>query len=90
MVVHKTVFRPVLVYGSESWVLTSRLKSMTQAVEINCLRRVEGVTRLDRGRGKLKIELSLKTVEDTQLMWFGQMCRKNLTSQVAAIWENQA
>ena len=41
--VFKTVFVPILTYGHESWVMTERMRSQTQASEMRFLRRIEGV-----------------------------------------------
>ena len=39
---------PTLLYGSETWTLQKRHKSKIQTMEMRYLRKVEGVTRLDR------------------------------------------
>ena len=39
---------PTLLYGSETWTLQKRHRSKIQAMEMRYLRKVEGVTRLDR------------------------------------------
>ena len=41
---------PTLFYGCETWTIQYRHESKLQAFEIMCLRRVEGVTRMDRVR----------------------------------------
>ena len=41
---------PALTYGCEAWVLTEREKSRLQATEMRVLRKIAGVTRLDRVR----------------------------------------
>lgn len=46
----KTILRPVLTYGSETWTSTTRLKSKVQAAEMRVLRLVKAVTRRDRLR----------------------------------------
>ena len=39
---------PTLLYGRETWTLQKRHRSKIQAMEMRYLRKVEGVTRLDR------------------------------------------
>ena len=39
---------PTLLYGSETWTLQKRQRSKIQAMEMRYLRRIEGVSRLDR------------------------------------------
>ena len=41
-----------LLYGCEMWTVQKRHESRLQACEMMCLRRVEGVTRLDRVRNE--------------------------------------
>ena len=46
-VINATVM-PTLLYACETWTLLERHKSKVQASEMRCLRRVEGVTILDK------------------------------------------
>lgn len=39
---YKTILRPVLTYGCECWVVTTRLKSRVQAAMMNVLRLIKG------------------------------------------------
>ena len=48
-VINVTVM-PTLLYACETWTLLERHKSKVQAFEMRCLRRVEGVTILDKVR----------------------------------------
>lgn len=53
LIVYKTIFRPTLIYGSESWVLNKSQKSKLQAVNMKYLRANKGVTRMDRIRSNI-------------------------------------
>ena len=80
--IYKTILRPVLTYGSETWTLTERLKSKIQAAEMRVLRIIKGVTRCDKIRNEeirreLEIEPILEYVERSQLRWFGHVMRMN-------------
>ena len=48
-VINATVM-PTLLYACETWTLLERHKNKIQALEMRCLRRVEGVTMLDKVR----------------------------------------
>ena len=80
ILIYKTILRPLLTYGSEAWVLTSKTRSKLQAAEMRALRLIYGVTRLDRRRNvdiqqELDVESILDFVERTQLRWYGHMMR---------------
>ena len=79
-VIYTTILRPILIYGHESWTLTSRTKSKVQAAEMKVLRLIKGVTRLDRIRNEsirneLEVEDVLRVVERGQLRWYGHVKR---------------
>jgi hypothetical protein len=44
----KVVARPTLIYGSETWVTTTRNMTGLEAAETRFLRSVKGYTRLDK------------------------------------------
>ena len=44
------VFVPILTYGHESWVMTESLRLLVQASEMRFLRRIEGVSLLNKVR----------------------------------------
>lgn len=95
MIVYKTVFRPILTYGSESWILTSRLHSKIQALDMKYLRRVKGISKRDRIRNdvvrqELGVESILEVVERNQLKWFGHVIRMRDERQVKNIWKAKA
>ena len=47
---HNAMVVSTLLYGCETWTILKRHESKLQALEVMCLRRVEGVTRKDRVR----------------------------------------
>ena len=72
-VVNATVM-PTLMYGCETWSLSKRQQSKVQATQMNVLRRIEGVSRLDRVRNvdvreKLRQEGVLDMVKSRQEKW---------------------
>ena len=65
---------PTLLYGCETWTVQKRHESRLQATEMLCLRRIEGVSRIDRVRNA-DIRESLGQVavvdmmKDRQMRW---------------------
>lgn len=93
--VYNTVFKPILTYGSESWILTNQMKSRIQATEMKYLRRVKGITRRDRVRNEairkdLKVEPVVKTIERQQLKWLGHLVRMGEERQPKRVWQARA
>ena len=65
---------PALMYGSETWTLQKRHRSRIQAMEMRYLRKIEGVTRLDRLsnediRRRLGAEAVLAVVDRKKKEW---------------------
>ena len=91
MNVYKVIFRPILTYGSESWILNNRQKSKLQAMDMKYLRKVKGVTRRDRIRNEdvrteLQIQSVLEFIENKQLSWWGHLQRMTDTRPAKEIW----
>ena len=53
---YKVVARPSLLYGSETWVTTTRDMTRLEAAEMRFLRCVKGCTRLDKIRSEVIIK----------------------------------
>ena len=78
--IYTSILRPVLIYGHESWTLTSKTRNQIQTAEMKVLRLIKGVTRLDRLRNEdirreLEVEDILKLIEKGQLRWYGHVKR---------------
>src|SRR5699024_6250922 len=76
----RSLFKSILTYGHESWILTERTRSRVQAAEMRFLRRIVGVTRMDRIRNvdirtALGVEPLLLSVEKSQMRWYGHVLR---------------
>jgi len=80
--VFEAVAVPTLTYGCESWVLKEREKSRLQATEMRVLRKIAGVTRMDRIRNetvreRLGVESVLEKVERRRECWKEKVeCKK--------------
>src|ERR1700755_1672748 len=80
VLVYTTMLRPMLMYGSEAWTLTTRTKSRVEAAEMKVLRLIVGVSRWERRRSseireELEVEPILDLVERQQLKWYGHVRR---------------
>lgn len=90
LTVYKTILRPVLMFACESWVLSQQNESRLQALEMKYLRRVLGVTRMDRLRNdyirkELEVESILELINKRKLQWFGHLARMNSERQVRKV-----
>jgi len=90
--VFKTIFRPILTYGCENWVITENVRSRLQAAEMRFLRRAAGHTRWDRIpnseiRTLFQIEPLLLFIERQQLRWLGHVLRMPYDRLVRSVFE---
>ncbi|CAH0555727.1 unnamed protein product [Brassicogethes aeneus] len=88
--VFKTVFRPILTFGCESWVLNKAQESKIGAIEMKFLRDIKRVTRMDRIRNtvireELEIETTIEYIKKRQLSWWGHLQRLNNKRQVKKV-----
>jgi len=64
---YKVVARPSLLYGSETWVTTTRDMTRLEAAEKRCLRSVKGYTRLDKIRSEvIRKEPEISGIQDVR------------------------
>jgi phage-related baseplate assembly protein len=67
---YKVVSRPLLLYGSETWVATKRDVTVLEAAEMRFLRSVTGYTRLDKIRNEvIRKELEISGIQDMRLKY---------------------
>ena len=81
-IIYNAILKPVIMYGSETWSLTSNTESKIQAAEMRVLRLIKGVTQRDRCRNKsvraeLKVEPLLWSIKKGRLRWYGHVKRMN-------------
>ena len=66
----KVVARPLLLYGSETWVTTTRDVTRLEAAEMRFLRSVKGYTRLDKIRSEvIRKQLEISGIQDVSLKY---------------------
>ena len=79
-IVYRSILKPIPLYGSENWSLTTRTESKLQAAEMRVLRLIKGVTRRDRIRNvnireELQVRPLLEEIVRNKLRWFGHVKR---------------
>ena len=90
--VYNSIYKPILLYGSESWPMTSRIEQQITAAEMRFLRKVANKTRRDLERN-VKIREDLGTtsittqIESKQLKWYGHVKRMHKDRIPRKVWE---
>ena len=79
--VYRTVVRPALMYGAETWALKKAQEKKLEVAEMRMLRWMCGVTKLDkirneRIRGTTKVGEITKKVQERRLKWYGHVMRR--------------
>ena len=78
--IYHTILKPILLYGSEAWSLTTSTESKLQAAEMQVLRTIKGVTRKDKIRNttirtELHVPPLLEEIERDRWRWYGHVMR---------------
>ena len=79
--VYKTVVRPAMMYGAETWAVKKAQEKKLDVAEMRMLRWMSGVTKLDRIRnerirGSTKVGEISKKVQESRLKWYGHVLRR--------------
>ncbi|KAI8479301.1 hypothetical protein Bbelb_429730 [Branchiostoma belcheri] len=84
---YKSLVASIFLYGCESWTTTAEAERRIEAFEMKCLRRILGISYLQRRTNESvrqeveevcgKQQSLLSTVKQRKLMWFGHVCRHN-------------
>ena len=80
--VYKTVVRPAMTYGAETWPIKKTQEKKMDVAEMRMLRWMCGVTRRDRIRndlirGTTKVTEVSKKLQERRLQWYGHVMRKD-------------
>ncbi|KAI5746693.1 hypothetical protein M8J77_006372 [Diaphorina citri] len=80
--IHKTVVRPAMMYGAETWALKKVHEKRLEVAEMRMLRWSCGVTRMDRIRNevirdKIKVTEVTKKIQERRLQWYGHVMRRD-------------
>ena len=78
---YKTVVRPAMMYGAETWAVKKAQEKKLDVAEMRMLRWMSGVTKLDRIRnerirGTTKVGEISKKVPESRLKWYGHVLRR--------------
>ena len=78
--VYKTVVRPALLYGAETWATTRGQEARLEVNEMRMLRWMCGVTRRDKIRnehirGTTRVVQASKKITEKRLKWYGHVRR---------------
>ena len=83
---YKAVFRPTLLYGTETWVTAKRDMTRLEAAEMRFLRSVKGYTRLDRIRSDvIRKELEISGIQDVRSKYRQNWIRIIATAMIIII-----
>ena len=92
---YKGIIEPSLLYGCETWVLNVRDKNRMEAVEMNCLRNICGLRRIDRVPNVEIRRMCGKNVSVSQRMdqgvlrWFGHVERMGNERLVKKVYDSE-
>ena len=78
--VYRTVVRPAMLYGAETWATTKRQESRIEVNEMRMLRWMCGVTRKykirnEHIRGTTKVVQASRKITERRLKWYGRVMR---------------
>ena len=90
--VYKTVVRPAMMYGAETWPLKKTQERKLEVEEMKMLRWMCGVTKMDkirneRIRGTAKVEKISKKNQGRRLQWYGHVKRREEEYVVRRVME---
>ena len=77
--VYKTVVRPAMMYGAETWAVKKAHEKKLDVAEMRMLRWMSGVIKMDRIRneriirGTTKVGEISKKVQESRLKWYGHV-----------------
>ena len=80
--VYKTVIRPAMLYGAETWATTKRQEKRIEVTEMRMLRWMCGVTRKDKIRnehirGTTRVAQASKKITERRLNCYGHVMRRD-------------
>lgn len=86
LLIHKAIFRPTLMYGSESWVDSGNIFQDLEVADMNVARMISGTSRRDQWENRIRnddirCELGIDSIDEaarkSRLRWYGHTLRMN-------------
>ena len=86
LLIHKAIFRPTIMYGSESWVDSGYLIHDLEVADMNVARMISGTSRRDQWENRIRnddirSELGIDSIDEaarkSRLRWYGHTLRMN-------------
>ena len=79
--IYKTMIRPVMMYGAETWTLTRKEEGLLERAEMRMLRWILGVSLRDKKRNEdiretLGVACITDKVREARMRWYGHVMRK--------------
>ena len=90
--IYKTIIRPVMLYGAESWTVKKKDIDLLERTEMKMLRRLKGVTLRDKIRSEsIRNDLGVMSirnkVRENRLRWFGHVIRKPDEDKIKVVYK---
>ncbi|XP_046848167.1 uncharacterized protein LOC124441744 [Xenia sp. Carnegie-2017] len=94
ILIYKTVIRPVLLYGNETWSVTDYLAEKISVCEMRMIRYCLGVSLEEHRtnesiREEANVMSILKLMRRKRLQWFGHVCRREEDVDIRRVYEMQ-
>ena len=92
VLIYKTVIRPVMLYGAETWPLTDYLAERFSVCEMRMLRYCLGISLEEhRTNESIREEANVMNILDMmkrrRLQWFGHVCRREREEDIRKVYE---
>jgi len=82
VLLYKSIIKPTLIYGNETWPITQRQEQMIEATEMQMLRHIHGINwedhvRIENIKSKAKIKPVSRNMRKRKLQWYGHVKRRD-------------
>ena len=89
-IIHQTILRPILIFGSECWTLTKRLEQQITTAERKVINMIQGVTRWVRKRNEdlcrqNNMQPIVQVINKNKLRSFGHVMRREEESMMRVV-----